>query len=726
MNSTLYNGYSGIKTHQFGLDSVSNNIANINTTGYRANLPEFKSVFSNALESANPNSPVSSDMNYGSSVASNAISTNDGSYKESDEEFSVAYAGKGWFVVGDNEGSDFNAGDNTKGVYFTRDGSFSRDAQGYIVNSAGYYMLGVDLGKIKDGVFISNPSNDETNLAVGELKPLQIPQNLHYGPTETTKVDLSLNLNANQSAIDSYKLFLDSNGKIDEEKLLNTDINALLIDNANINANAYNNAIIRVTKNNETKEYNFNYGDFKTLGELKNAIKEQSGLTLDFSRDSNGDISKNLTLELKDNSLDSSSVILDGKLFDKLGLKGEKSLGGFNIPSYNASMSYNVNDIVRLNGAVFKRVESSGSSSPLEDSTSWQLLDSTSIGEFNTDSTYPPNSLVRLDNKIYQKLNDNASTPSASNTDWKELGDNVALDITQFSEGADYPRNSFVYFNNQIYQKISDVPSANPANDVQNWKVLDGEKFISNKLNVANYKTTTEIFNDSGDKMTIISEYVLSDNAKDKQTWSVRSGIYDKDGTQLIGELKEHSISFNEAGEASGEAVELTYNDKPIAYNILGSENKKSTNLSYMDSSLLESSKDGTQKGELENVSIDNNGVISLAFSNGMVEKMGRVGVVAFVNDKGLQKVGGNLFEMASMLRDGQESVPASGEPLLGWDEKGQLRFGQVLHKYLETSNVNPADAMTDLIVFQRGYAMSAKAFTTGDDLIKEAINLKR
>ena len=105
---------------------------------------------------------------------------------------------------------------------------------------------------------------------------------------------------------------------------------------------------------------------------------------------------------------------------------------------------------------------------------------------------------------------------------------------------------------------------------------------------------------------------------------------------------------------------------------------------------------------------------------------MGRVGIVAFVNDQGLQKIGGNLFEMSAISRDGDEGVIASGNPILGWDTDGNLRFGQVLHKYLETSNVNPADAMTDLIVFQRGYAMNAKAFTTGDDLIKEAINLKR
>lgn len=725
MNSTLYNGYSGIKTHQFGLDSTSNNIANINTNGYRANMPEFKSIFANALGTANPASSVKSDMNYGSTVASNAISSNDGSYKESDEEFSVAYAGKGWFVVGDNENVAFG-GDTAKGVYFTRDGSFSRDAEGFVVNSAGYYMLGVDLGKIKDGIFISNPQNDEENLAVGEVKPLQIPQDLHYGPTESTFVNLALNLNANKSELNSYPFFLNSNGDFDDEKLLNTDINALVIDNENINANAYNNGTITITKNGEVSEYSFNYGDFRTFGELKNAILAQSGLELDFLRDKDGKVDKNLMLELKSPNLDSIKVSVNGKLFEKLGLKGEKDFNDFNIPAFESGKAYSINDLVNLNGVIFKRVENDGASNPLEDTQMWEIIDTLGVANYNAETAYNLNDLVAQDGRIYQKIGEATTNPADDTTNWKVLSDEVSLEVSEF-EPKNYAKNDFVLYNNRIYQKISDADSTqNPDADTLNWKMIDSSGFLSQKLNFANYKTTTEIFNDNGDKLVIISKYILSQNTPQGQVWSVESGIYTKDGENLIGEIANHSISFDNEGNATSEPIELKYNDKTIAYNIAGSENKKSSNMAYIDSSVLDSTKDGTQKGELTHIGIDNNGIINLSFSNGITEKMGRVGVVAFVNDQGLQKVGGNLFEMSSYFINGEESLPASGKPLIGWDEKGELRFGQILHKYLETSNVNPADAMTDLIIYQRGYSMNAKAFTTGDDLIKEAINLKR
>ena len=729
MNTTLYNGYSGIKTHQFGLDSTANNIANINTTGYRANLPEFKSLFSTALNLANPTSPVKNDMNYGSTQASNAISNNDGTYKESDEEFSVAYAGKGWFVVGDNENTNFK-GDVQKGVYFTRDGSFSRDAEGYVVNSAGYYMLGVDLGKIKDGVFISDSANDEENLAVGEIKPLQIPQDLHYGPTETTSVALAVNLNSNTSEIPTYKIFELENGKVNESALLNEDINALVVNTENFNASVYGEGNIKITKNGETISHDFKYGDFKTIGELKQAIADKTGLTLDFVRDSNGDVDKNLILELMPKEAEAMSISVGGRLFERLGIKGDKELNNFNIPKFEDKKPYKANDLVNLNGAIFQRIETDGASNPLDDMTSWILVDSAGVAQFEGEKYNKINELVNFDGKIYRKVAEGDEIPAEDSQVWELIGDEVSMEIAEFKSGESYPRNSFVDYNNHIYQKISDDSTADstkmPDNDRANWKLVNNDTFLSDKIAVANYKTTTDIFNDSGDKLVIISQYILSQNAPESQVWSVTSGIYDKTGKVLLSEEVAHNITFDKDGKAVSEPIELIYDDKVVSYSIAGSPKKESGNASYVDSGVLDLDKDGTQKGELAHISIDNDGIINLSFSNGITEKMGRVGVVAFVNDKGLQKVGGNLFEMSSYLQDGENALPASGAPLIGWDEKGALRFGQILHKYLETSNVNPADAMTDLIIYQRGYSMNAKAFTTGDDLIKEAINLKR
>ena len=91
MNGTIVNASSGIRTHQFGLDSISNNIANVNTIGYRENIPQFESLFASNLDTLNADSPINNDFNYGATKSSNAISTRSGSYKSSEGEFNIYY-----------------------------------------------------------------------------------------------------------------------------------------------------------------------------------------------------------------------------------------------------------------------------------------------------------------------------------------------------------------------------------------------------------------------------------------------------------------------------------------------------------------------------------------------------------------------------------------------------------------------------------------------------------
>ena len=732
MNSTLYNGYSGIKTHQFGLDSISNNIANINTTGYRANMPEFKSLFSSALDNVNPNSPIASDMNYGSTSASNAISNVDGSYKESDEELSVAYAGKGWFVVSNNENNRFDTTDVNENLFYTRDGSFSRDADGYIVNSSGYYMMGVNLEKIQDNVFISNPNEDEASLASNALQPIRIPQDLHYGPTQSKDVKIAVNLNKSQSNTNINKLFLGKDNKVDTDRLLQQDINSLLIDNENINTSSYNDINIRIVNGDEIKEFTFNYGEgpngFKTIENLRDIIKTQTNLDVEFARLPDGSIDPKLKLEIKNKSTKNFDVEIGGKLADRLGINGKKELKIINVSDFNPNQIYNENDLVKVDGAIFKKIENSAKTSPLEDSNTWILLDTNDVKKFDENQQYDANKLVNYDGDIYQKLDDTKTNPKDNPTSWKLIGKENSIEITQFNENDNYARNSFVYFDNQIYKKIGDSKGGIPNNDKLNWQLLSNDSFSTKLLDIPNYQTTSEFYDENGDKLLIISQFTLNTINSNEQKWDVQSAVYNKDGDTILGDKASHNISFTMDGKIINQSqpITLNYGDKEINYDISGSKNKESSGYSYVDSSITDVYKDGAKKGELSNIGIDENGIINLSFSNGITEPIGRVGIVAFINDQGLSKVGGNLLQISSYALNGEGSTVSTGEPLTGWDEDGKLRFGQVLHKYLETSNVNPADAMTDLIVYQRGYSMNAKAFTTGDDLIKEAINLKR
>ena len=137
MNTSFYNGVAGVKTQQFGIDTWSDNIANVNTYGFKANLPEFSTQFSQVLNSAQ-NSPTSDDMGLGVKVQGTSLDLAQGELIDSDSNFDTAINGNGWY--------GFKNGNQN---YFTKLGSFNKDADGNLVNENGEYLLGTTNAALK-------------------------------------------------------------------------------------------------------------------------------------------------------------------------------------------------------------------------------------------------------------------------------------------------------------------------------------------------------------------------------------------------------------------------------------------------------------------------------------------------------------------------------------------------------------------------------------------------
>ncbi|MDY5556461.1 flagellar hook-basal body complex protein [Helicobacter sp.] len=764
MVGTLYNGISGIKTHQFGIDSTSNNIANINTTGYRANTAEFKSLFATNLNYINSNSPIANDRNYGATVAANAINANDGSYVSADGDFNVAYSGKGWFVVGLNKNGAFDINapvyNGTQQNYFTRDGSFSLDGEGYLVNSSGYYMYGIDLGKIAaDGTMTgtNNLESDYAGLAGSNLKPLQIPKNLNYKPTLTTEVNLAINLNRTQNP-KGINVLTDEAGNFSMDKFLSQDLNTLMDGSGKlIDAKNFKDITFSIEKGGTTTKYTFSYGgDFTSVGELMGLIKEQTGLTLGLKLDSNGNPS-DCSLFLSNGGMQDIKLSVSGKLADKLGLKTSGSMleSAFkgNVTNFADGTEYKDQDYVRYNGLIFqKNGDGTAAGNPLDNPDGWTLIDSSSVGSYteNKAKEYEKDTLVEVDGKIYRKLTDagnvteetdpdtgavTIASPADDATNWEEVGEMATGNVPEYEAGTTYTQDSIISYNGTLYKKINGDGDTNPIEDSSGWVALSVNGLNSTQLQVPTYETNTEIYSDSGEKFTLKSQYILMEQADKSvdpevpERWEVRSEIYDSTGKILISNTPVMSeISFNADGSANAEPFTIPFNDGEIAVDLTQSnDGKTSSNFAYTDSATKSLSQDGTEAGITKEVIINEDGVIFVNFTNGKMEPIGRFGIAAFVNDQGLSKVGGNLFQMNARTINGETAI-VSGSPLLAWEDSGyaSLKFGRVLDHMLETSNVNTGTALTDLIVYQRGYQMSAKSITTADQLMQEAIQLKR
>ena len=138
MVKSLYSGVSGLKTHQAKMDVIGNNIANVNTTGFKAGVVTFRDVYYQYKINPSAGTATTGGVNpamvgYGVRLNSTTANMTNSGFTASDWWADVALDGEGFFQVMDGSGN----------IFYTRAGKFDVDANGYLVNASGYHVLGV-------------------------------------------------------------------------------------------------------------------------------------------------------------------------------------------------------------------------------------------------------------------------------------------------------------------------------------------------------------------------------------------------------------------------------------------------------------------------------------------------------------------------------------------------------------------------------------------------------
>lgn len=124
-------------------------------------------------------------------------------------------------------------------------------------------------------------------------------------------------------------------------------------------------------------------------------------------------------------------------------------------------------------------------------------------------------------------------------------------------------------------------------------------------------------------------------------------------------------------------------------------------------------SQDGYGVGILSNISIDPSGTITGIFTNGVSRVLAQIYIAEFNNTGGLLKVGENLYQTSAN----------SGSAILGI--AGETSSSTITSGALEISNVDLAQEFTNMIVAQRGFQANARVITTSDQMLNELVNLK-
>jgi flagellar hook protein FlgE len=179
LNSALTIGVAGLRANASALSGISNNIANVNTVGYKRTRVDFSSLVTSSNVS-------DLDSGAGVSAGSQRLIAEQGQLQSSGATTDLGIAGSGFFVVG----TATQNGAPEDVLRFTRAGGFAPDEQGFLRNTAGYYLRG--WAAQADGTFVTNVS-DNASLSTVNIASIS------GAAKATSSVQINGNLQASQA-----------------------------------------------------------------------------------------------------------------------------------------------------------------------------------------------------------------------------------------------------------------------------------------------------------------------------------------------------------------------------------------------------------------------------------------------------------------------------------------------------------------------------------------------
>jgi flagellar hook protein FlgE len=176
MMRSLFSGVSGLQNHQTRMDVIGNNISNVNTYGFKRGRVNFQDMISQTLQGASrPTDEIGGvnpkQVGLGMFVASIDTIHTQGSLQKTDVQTDLAIQGEGFFIV--------KEGDK---LYFTRDGSFTIDSDGYLLNPAnGFKVQGWVVQEVGGQTIINTSSQiQDLIIPIGGKDPARATETVYF------------------------------------------------------------------------------------------------------------------------------------------------------------------------------------------------------------------------------------------------------------------------------------------------------------------------------------------------------------------------------------------------------------------------------------------------------------------------------------------------------------------------------------------------------------------
>jgi flagellar hook protein FlgE len=238
---------------------------------------------------------------------------------------------------------------------------------------------------------------------------------------------------------------------------------------------------------------------------------------------------------------------------------------------------------------------------------------------------------------------------------------------------------------------------------------------MANPANANSFTATTITAYDSiGTKYDVKVD--LYKSAANTWSWQVDPTSLTAAGVDPTSITGSGTLTFNPDGSLASTGTQTISFDSPGANTVSiamdpGSGVNGITQYAGTTTAVLQN-QNGYSAGTLENFSIDNNGVITGAFTNGVNVALAQIALADFNNPAGLLRVGDNMYQQSGN----------SGGAVVGFAGAGSQ--STLTSGALEMSNVDLATEFTNMIVAERGYQANAKTITTSDQMLQSLISM--
>lgn len=717
MLKSLFSGVSGLQSHQVAMDVESNNIANVNTIGYKYSRANFSDLLAQTRAIATApqgelggKNPV--QVGLGSTVSSMTRIFSQGSVQNSDKNTDVAIQGDGFFIVSPDGGNTYK---------YTRAGDFKFDAGGNFVDNNGFIVQGWLRDPIT-GLVDSTAPITNINIPPGLTTPASATQNvvikanLNSGPLVET-YSAAYEVPAGPAPLLPTPPALDENGNPIESDdmgvMFNETGEALNLQNGqgiwaafqtssttasgNVSAGLAELDITFELDDGTTQQITTTGGDplytaAQNAARFVSAINAQTsttGITATYDTTTN-----EITLtNPNSNGLASHNV--------RISAVGAGDGSGF-VAADSVTTAYRY------------QYDSTGANTAAGfDKTFTTIADLREALE-NEARSVDVDGDTLLENNIEVKVNDQGKF-EISNTGGTDDDYDINLAITGMD--ASSISGGGITENTRFTRSMEALNSTLPAGTT-------GTAF-SQSFNAATHSASIDIFDSLGSKHTLRTVFrKVEVDPYTGSTWSMKIIVPEPATIDTIAPLneKEGFVRFNNDGSLatySPPNVSFTANNgsapnQQVAID-LGTANSFDGMTSFDAASATSGiSQDGFTGGDLVGIRIDQSGTLIGSFSNGRSFGLAQIGMAKFTNNEGLSTEGGNIYVQTAN----------SGDPIIGTAATAGRGFMQAAA--LEASNVDLSLALTQLIIIQRGYQANGKTITTSDTLLETLIGLKR